>query len=431
MSKTPKSARKGFTLIELLVVISIIAILIALLLPAINAAREAARNTQCKNNLRQVGISMHTFADSDPQERYTSGAWDSARDGCFDTYGWGADMVKLGAGKPSELRCPTSPLRGTEKLNDMLGKNTSNANAAYDKVKNKGFCQAWPISSTNVVGTPGRTEAFGDLLRAKGLNTNYANSWFAVRGQPFLTDNAGVINVTLDTNDAGGETYGDDLKDAHNGTGPLTRRQIDTSTVPSSNIPVLGDGAPGDSNEALLAATIIDSNGDLADPGLTIGARLAESFNDGPAGWELSGAADRLELLEPENVGNVNSFPAAGVIHRTYPSRGVNVTPGGAIATPDSEYFFTGVDMERLILQDTRDWYAWHRGNANLLMADGSVKVINDANGDGFFNPGFPSDTGDVATDGYDDNQCEIDSFEVFSGVLLDLNVFEKTAFEN
>ena len=101
--KTSQTYRKqGFTLIELLVVIAIIAILIALLLPAVQQAREAARRSQCKNNMKQFGLAMHNYNDAHgtfPPGYITktpctsSAVWSACNQGELGIYGWGTFVL--------------------------------------------------------------------------------------------------------------------------------------------------------------------------------------------------------------------------------------------------------------------------------------------------------------------------------------------------
>ena len=77
-------SRRGFTLIELLVVIAIIAILIALLLPAVQQAREAARRTQCKNNLHNMALAFHNYHESFKMFPPAAVFIEAFRNGCDD-----------------------------------------------------------------------------------------------------------------------------------------------------------------------------------------------------------------------------------------------------------------------------------------------------------------------------------------------------------
>lgn len=155
--------RPGFTIIELLVVIAIIAILVALLVPAVQSARAAARRTECKNNLRQIGVALHNHAS---------------------TYRQKLPRVSIPKGKPAELKSWAVILLPFMEQTEVYEEIKNNPGFALDEIIVPGYSCPEDQSASGVAGQTSYVANLGYMGRSFIGPTPGPRGFFEKSGAP-------------------------------------------------------------------------------------------------------------------------------------------------------------------------------------------------------------------------------------------------------
>jgi prepilin-type N-terminal cleavage/methylation domain-containing protein/prepilin-type processing-associated H-X9-DG protein len=348
------SARRqshGFTLVELLVVIAIIGVLVALLLPAIQAAREAARRSQCQNNLKQMGLAALNHEGA--QKFYPSGGWSRY---------WSADPNR-GFGEKQPGSWLYSILNYMEKSNlANLGKGTSFTTAA-------GAEAGRLLHSTPVP----------DFMCPSRRPANAYPFYYpaACRNCSFLTDGSVPLAVKTDYAGNGGDGIAnDDLNDGNPDLwSPSSYAEADSSTlwtdVESETVVTAGSRGGGLVNSSRCTGiTYYHSQVKIAQvsDGTSNTYFAGEKYLE-PGGYEFS-------RTSPTDLGDLGENQTA---YAGFEFDNVRLTfysaPGG-VETVESESFQPQQDRLGSILRG-KNFGSAHASTFNMVMCDGSVQTMS------------------------------------------------------
>jgi prepilin-type N-terminal cleavage/methylation domain-containing protein/prepilin-type processing-associated H-X9-DG protein len=336
--------RPGFTLIELLVVIAIIAVLIALLLPAVQAAREAARRAQCVNNLKQIGIALHNYHQTN--NCFPSAAIPTTKsDGSQITNGsFSAHARLLGF-------LEQSAIYNAANFNLCVLNDNASAyiNSTCITAKISSFlCPSCPLPTFSMQGVPFTNPATG-------------NNYFASFGSSLefiATQAAGPPNGLFQYV---GPAIG--IRDVVDGT---------SSTIAFGEWKV-GDG---DSTIVTIPTDIVFVGQYPAGTSRSIAGSLAMPFPALVAGFPAWLDACRAALLTARTATHTGRLGENWIF-------GVpSYTMGNVLTAPNPRYpncVAVSTAIDAVFQPGMYGMSSYHPGGANILMADGSVRFLKDS----------------------------------------------------